>query len=190
VFSRCIPKATSTSYFYIVVSCKLEVLVKGARNCNWLAHYEECFLDNGHLRFVFFFIMNVRTCMIWGQSSFLFLQVLYFGCYLFHLSKLWKTKNKIKTKNSCMQSSLTVLINVQIAYFVGVQMEEKCKSQDRHGLSPETRQLCAVGAVKVAVRSLSMGASCSKSSDRFNTLWSRWLPDDKTPSPWSILLAV
>jgi len=79
-------------------------------------------------------------------------------------------QNKIKTKNSCMQSSLTVLINVQIAYFVGVQMEEKCKSQDRHGLSPETRQLCAVGAVKVAVRSLSMGASCSKSSDRFNTL--------------------
>ncbi|KAH8495431.1 hypothetical protein H0E87_018562 [Populus deltoides] len=58
----------------------------------------------------------------------------------------------------------------KIAYFVGVQMEEKCKSQDRHGLSPETRQLCAVGAVKVAVRSLSMGASCSKSSDRFNTL--------------------
>ncbi|KAG6757206.1 hypothetical protein POTOM_037511 [Populus tomentosa] len=58
----------------------------------------------------------------------------------------------------------------KIAYFVGVQMEEKCKSQDRHGLSPETRQLSAVGAVKVAVRSLSMGASCSKSSDRFNTL--------------------
>jgi hypothetical protein len=134
------------------------------RNVSWTA-------DNDHLRFVFFFIMNVRACMILGQSSFLFHQVLYFGCYLYHLSvsKLWKTK-KIKTQNSCMQSSLTVLINVQIAYFVGVQMEEKCKSQDRHGLSPETRQLSAVGAVKVAVRSLSMGASCSKSSDRFNTL--------------------
>ncbi|XP_011042327.1 PREDICTED: protein TWIN LOV 1-like isoform X2 [Populus euphratica] len=50
------------------------------------------------------------------------------------------------------------------------KMEEKCNSQDRRGLSPETRQLSAVGAVKVAVRSLSMGASCSKSSDRFNTL--------------------
>ncbi|KAB5537465.1 hypothetical protein DKX38_014998 [Salix brachista] len=58
----------------------------------------------------------------------------------------------------------------KIAYFVGVQMEEKCKSQGRHGLSPEIWQLSAVGAVKVAVRSLSMGASCSNSSDRFNTL--------------------
>ena len=69
-----------------------------------------------------------------------------------------------------MQSFLTVLINVQIAYFVGVQMEEKCKRQGRHGLSPEIWQLSAVGAVKVAVRSLLMGASCSNSSDRFNTL--------------------
>jgi hypothetical protein len=79
-------------------------------------------------------------------------------------------QKKIKTQNSCMQSSLTVLINVQIAYFVGVQMEEKCKSQDRRGLSPEIRQLGAVGAVKVAVRSLSIGASCSRSSDGFNNL--------------------
>ncbi|CAK7332419.1 unnamed protein product [Dovyalis caffra] len=51
----------------------------------------------------------------------------------------------------------------KIAYFVGVQMEEKCERQDRHGLSPEIRQLGAVGAVKVAVRSSSIGASCSKS---------------------------
>lgn len=58
----------------------------------------------------------------------------------------------------------------KIAYFVGVQMEEKCKSQDRRGLSPEIRQLGAVGAVKVAVRSLSIGASCSRSSDGFNNL--------------------
>uniref|UniRef100_A0A6N2MNA3 PAS domain-containing protein n=1 Tax=Salix viminalis TaxID=40686 RepID=A0A6N2MNA3_SALVM len=55
----------------------------------------------------------------------------------------------------------------KIAYFVGVQMEEKCKSQDRRRLSPEIRQLGAVGAVKVAVRSLSIGAGCSKSSDGF-----------------------
>ncbi|KAJ6689133.1 hypothetical protein OIU85_005530 [Salix viminalis] len=40
-------------------------------------------------------------------------------------------------------------------------MEEKCKSQDRRRLSPEIRQLGAVGAVKVAVRSLSIdGRSC------------------------------
>ncbi|KAG5222377.1 protein TWIN LOV [Salix suchowensis] len=58
----------------------------------------------------------------------------------------------------------------KIAYFVGVQMEEKCKSQDRRRLSPEIRQLGAVGAVKVAVRSLSIGAGCSNSSDGFNNL--------------------
>lgn len=52
---------------------------------------------------------------------------------------------------------------VQIAYFVGVQIEEGCKDQDTRGLSPETRQLGAVGAVKVAVRSLSIGAGPSMS---------------------------
>lgn len=52
---------------------------------------------------------------------------------------------------------------VQIAYFVGVQMEEGCKNQVGHGLSPEMRQLSAVGAVRIAVRSLSMGAGPSKS---------------------------
>ncbi|KAK9276024.1 hypothetical protein L1049_005555 [Liquidambar formosana] len=51
----------------------------------------------------------------------------------------------------------------KIAYFVGVQIEEGCRNQDRQGLSPEMRQLSVVGAVKVAVRSLSMGASPSKS---------------------------
>nr|AML76715.1 putative LOV domain-containing protein [Moringa oleifera] len=50
----------------------------------------------------------------------------------------------------------------KIAYFVGVQIEEGCKNQDRHGLSPEMRQLSVVGAVKVAVRSLTMGAGPSK----------------------------
>lgn len=54
-------------------------------------------------------------------------------------------------------------MGVQIAYFVGVQMEEACKNQDGHGLSPEMRQLSAVGAVRIAVRSLSMGAGTSKS---------------------------
>nr|AML79060.1 putative LOV domain-containing protein [Croton tiglium] len=51
----------------------------------------------------------------------------------------------------------------KVAYFVGVQMEEGCKSQDRHGLSPEMRQLSCVGAVRVAVRSSSIGAGSSKS---------------------------
>nr|AML77979.1 putative LOV domain-containing protein [Ternstroemia gymnanthera] len=51
----------------------------------------------------------------------------------------------------------------KIAYYVGVQMDESCKNYDRHGLSPETRQRSVVGAVKVAVRSLSMGAGTSMS---------------------------
>ncbi|KAJ4711268.1 protein TWIN LOV 1 [Melia azedarach] len=49
----------------------------------------------------------------------------------------------------------------KIAYFAGVQIEEGCKNQERHGLSPEMRQLSAIGAIKVAVRSLSMGAGPS-----------------------------
>ncbi|CAI0379473.1 unnamed protein product [Linum tenue] len=45
----------------------------------------------------------------------------------------------------------------KIAYFVGVQIEEG--SVDRHGLSPEMRQLSVVGSIKVAVRSSSMSYS-------------------------------
>ncbi|KAK0574101.1 hypothetical protein LWI29_018150 [Acer saccharum] len=51
----------------------------------------------------------------------------------------------------------------KIAYFVSVQIDEGSKNQDRHGLSPEMRQLSAVGTIKVAVRSLSMSAGTSKS---------------------------
>nr|AML77449.1 putative LOV domain-containing protein [Buxus sempervirens] len=51
----------------------------------------------------------------------------------------------------------------KIAFYVGVQMEEDGKNAGGMGLSPEMRQLGAVGAVKVAVRSLSMGAGPSKS---------------------------
>uniref|UniRef100_A0A1D1XSA7 Protein TWIN LOV 1 n=1 Tax=Anthurium amnicola TaxID=1678845 RepID=A0A1D1XSA7_9ARAE len=50
----------------------------------------------------------------------------------------------------------------KIAFYVGVQMDEAAKT-DEHGLSPEMRQLGAVGAVKVAVRGLSAGAGPSKS---------------------------
>nr|AML78371.1 putative LOV domain-containing protein [Ailanthus altissimus] len=51
----------------------------------------------------------------------------------------------------------------KIAYFAGVQIEEGCNNQDRYGLSPEMRQLSAIGAIKVAVRSSSLGAGSSKS---------------------------
>jgi len=53
--------------------------------------------------------------------------------------------------------------DVQVAYFVGVQIEESNKNDDRQCLSPEKRQLSVVGVVKVAVRSLSMSAGSSKS---------------------------
>nr|AML76701.1 putative LOV domain-containing protein [Schlegelia parasitica] len=49
----------------------------------------------------------------------------------------------------------------KVAFFVGIQIDDCCKNQETHGLSPEIRQLSVVGAVKVAVRSLSMGASTS-----------------------------
>lgn len=61
-----------------------------------------------------------------------------------------------------------MFVAVQIAYFVGVQMEEGCKNQVGHGLSPEMRQLSAVGAVRIAVRTLSMGAGPSKSEESNN----------------------
>ncbi|KAE9454541.1 hypothetical protein C3L33_13550, partial [Rhododendron williamsianum] len=51
----------------------------------------------------------------------------------------------------------------KIAYYVGVQIDEGCKNHDKNGLSPEMRQHSAVGAVKVAVRSLSMVAGTSES---------------------------
>ncbi|KAF8390266.1 hypothetical protein HHK36_024791 [Tetracentron sinense] len=51
----------------------------------------------------------------------------------------------------------------KIAFYVGVQIEEGCKNEGDQGLSPKMRQLGAVGAVKVAVRTLSMGAGSSKS---------------------------
>ncbi|KAI3467401.1 hypothetical protein Pfo_024064 [Paulownia fortunei] len=49
----------------------------------------------------------------------------------------------------------------KVAFFVGIQIDDRHKNQETHGLSPEMRQLSVVGAVKVAVRSLSMGASTS-----------------------------
>ncbi|KAL7132917.1 hypothetical protein ABFS83_12G107300 [Erythranthe nasuta] len=49
----------------------------------------------------------------------------------------------------------------KVAFFVGIQIDERCRNGETHGLSPEMRQLSVVGAVKVAVRGLSMGANSS-----------------------------
>nr|AML77374.1 putative LOV domain-containing protein [Oenothera laciniata] len=49
----------------------------------------------------------------------------------------------------------------KIAYFVGVQMDESSRSHGRDGLSFEMRHKSTVGAVRVALRTLSMAASCS-----------------------------
>ncbi|KAI4382548.1 hypothetical protein MLD38_008501 [Melastoma candidum] len=51
----------------------------------------------------------------------------------------------------------------KISHFVGVQIEEGCPTQEQDGLTPEMRQRGTVGAVKVALRTLSIG-SCSSSS--------------------------
>lgn len=51
----------------------------------------------------------------------------------------------------------------KIAFFVGVHIEEDCKNQGGDALSPEMRQRSTVGAVKVALRTLSMGAGTSRS---------------------------
>lgn len=52
---------------------------------------------------------------------------------------------------------------MQIAFYVGVQIDEGLRN-DEHGLSLSIRQLGAVGAVKVAVRSSSSGAGSSSRS--------------------------
>ncbi|XP_030442449.1 protein TWIN LOV 1 isoform X1 [Syzygium oleosum] len=51
----------------------------------------------------------------------------------------------------------------KIAYFVGVQIEEDCENQGGDALSPEMRQRSTVGAVKVALRTMSIGAGTSRS---------------------------
>ncbi|KAJ7953750.1 Protein TWIN LOV 1 [Quillaja saponaria] len=95
-------------------------------------------------------------------------------------STLYQVRESIQTEQPCTvrilnyrkdKSSFWTLLHVspvrgasgKIAYFVEVQTEEGCNSEERHGLSPEKRQLSVVGAIKVAVRSLSMVGSTSKS---------------------------
>lgn len=72
----------------------------------------------------------------------------------------WVTKKHL----CCTLGSFHIIFyGMQIAYYVGVQIDESCVNHDKHGLSPEMRQRSAVGAVKVAVRSLSMVAGTSES---------------------------
>ncbi|KAK4479755.1 hypothetical protein RD792_015289 [Penstemon davidsonii] len=53
----------------------------------------------------------------------------------------------------------------KVAYFVGIQVEDGCKNEeDKRALRPETRQLSVVGAVKVAVRGLSIRAAATSTS--------------------------
>nr|AML78103.1 putative LOV domain-containing protein [Polygala lutea] len=56
----------------------------------------------------------------------------------------------------------------KVAFFVGVHIEEDHEKLEKHGLSPETRQRSVVGAVKVAVRCLSIAVGASKSSSFVN----------------------
>lgn len=93
---------------------------------------------------------------------------------------LYQIKESIKTEQACTvrilnyrkdKSSFWNYLHIspvrnasgKVAYFVGVQIEEGCKNQDRNGLCPEMRHRSVVGAVKVAVRSLSMCAGPSRS---------------------------
>nr|AML76529.1 putative LOV domain-containing protein [Daenikera sp. BC-2016] len=50
----------------------------------------------------------------------------------------------------------------KVAYFAGVHIEEGGNNQDERGWSVQMKQLSVVGAIKVAVRSLSMGAAPSE----------------------------
>ncbi|CAL5398947.1 unnamed protein product [Camellia sinensis] len=96
------------------------------------------------------------------------------------ISTIFQIKESIQREQTCTvrilnyrkdKSSFWNLLHIspvrsasgKIAYYVGVQIDESCKNEDKHGLSPELRQHSVVGAVKVAVRSLSMGVGTSNS---------------------------
>ncbi|KAF3668328.1 putative protein TWIN LOV 1-like isoform X4 [Capsicum annuum] len=49
----------------------------------------------------------------------------------------------------------------EVAYFVGIQIEDTSEARGKQGLNPEMRHRSVVAAVKVAVRGWSMGASTS-----------------------------
>ncbi|XP_039033214.1 protein TWIN LOV 1-like isoform X3 [Hibiscus syriacus] len=87
-------------------------------------------------------------------------------------SSVHQIKESIQTEQACTvrilsyrkdKSSFWNSLHLSPVRNASGKIEEECKSSDRHGLSPEMRQLSTVGAVKVAVRSLSMAAGSSKS---------------------------
>nr|AML76970.1 putative LOV domain-containing protein [Heuchera sanguinea] len=95
-------------------------------------------------------------------------------------STVFKIKEGIRTEQACTvrilsyrkdKTSFWNLLHIspvrnasgKVAYFIGVQLEESCYNQDGECLRPDMRQLSAVGAVKVAVRTMSMSACSSKS---------------------------
>uniref|UniRef100_A0A5B7BYZ8 LOV domain-containing protein n=1 Tax=Davidia involucrata TaxID=16924 RepID=A0A5B7BYZ8_DAVIN len=95
-------------------------------------------------------------------------------------STIFQIKESIRTEQACTvhilhyrkdKSSFWNFLHVspvrnasgKIAYFVEVQIDESGKNQDKQGLSPEMRQHSVMGAVKVAVRSLSICAGTSNS---------------------------
>nr|AML78129.1 putative LOV domain-containing protein [Telesonix jamesii] len=95
-------------------------------------------------------------------------------------STVFKIKESLQTEQACTvrilnyrkdTTSFWNLLHIspvrnasgKIAYFIAVQIEESCNNQDGQCVSPDMRQLSTVGAVKVAVRTMSMGAGSSKS---------------------------
>ncbi|KAK1282470.1 Protein TWIN LOV 1 [Acorus calamus] len=68
-------------------------------------------------------------------------------------SSFWNFLHISPVRNACGK----------VAFYVGVQIDESSKTEGQ-GLSPQMRQLGAVGAIKVAVRSLSAGVGPCKSS--------------------------
>ncbi|PSR85044.1 Protein TWIN LOV like [Actinidia chinensis var. chinensis] len=95
-------------------------------------------------------------------------------------STIFQIKESIQTEQACTvrilnyrkdRSSFWNLLHIspvrnatgKIDYYVGVQIDESCMNQEKHGRSPKMMQRDAVGAVKVAIRSLSIGAGTSMS---------------------------
>ncbi|GFZ00125.1 PAS/LOV protein B [Actinidia rufa] len=91
----------------------------------------------------------------------------YFSCLI-----VMQIKESIRTEQACTvrilnyrkdRSSFWNLLHISPVRNASGKIDESCKNQDKHGLSPEMMQRGAVGAVKVAVRSLSIGAGTSES---------------------------
>nr|AML79018.1 putative LOV domain-containing protein [Gompholobium polymorphum] len=95
-------------------------------------------------------------------------------------STLHQIRESIKTEQPCTvrilnyrkdKSSFWNLLHIspardafgKVAYFVGIQIEDDYKNEDRQCWSPEMRHLSVVGVVKVAVRSSSLTAGSSNS---------------------------